>query len=474
MNPIVAILLVGGGYQPFGSQVALEQNMRLFDKVMIEKYVGQGQASVTRLFGAGNNIAILDLSEKTVSLSTEDQVFVDLLDPIRQSADVALRHNNLKNLNGAANKTELVKSMRSISQNSDLSQFRFFYTGHGSGDSENNYANNTLDLWRSEINAKEFVAELDRLPQQVNTQVVMVQCFSGGFSSMNYVGGDIAQRKISSANRCGFFSQLSDRMASGCSEDINFREEYSPYFLAAIRGRTEKNKRVNADYNQDGVVTSNEAHAYVIEEEDSIDVPVTTSSRLLRTEQIKVAEDDLKRPLNEILPSMDADEKHIFATLTSKLGITAKADEPIYAHLLANISFFDELIKFHTLQKTKAKKDYISLLKIVHDDLADRYPLVLTTYGPSFGRGMIPKFEDFQRVKQALHEHENINELLNKYKDYRSFSEKVHKLQSKKAKWERLAYLIKTKFLEAKLSQVSSEVQEKYKQLKACEAKPYL
>ena len=108
-----------------------------------------------------------------------------------------------------------------------------YYTGHGGRGS-------TLALWNeNDMSAKEFAGLLDKLPAKVSVVMVMVQCFSGGYADMIYEGGDPA-KGLSERDRCGFFATVSDRVAAGCTSDVdeeNYRE-YSTYFWAALYGQT--------------------------------------------------------------------------------------------------------------------------------------------------------------------------------------------------------------------------------------------
>ena len=53
-------------------------------------------------------------------------------------------------------------------------------------------------------------------------------CFSGGFADVIYEGCDPG-KGLAKANRCGFFATVSDRVAAGCTSDVdeeNYREYY--------------------------------------------------------------------------------------------------------------------------------------------------------------------------------------------------------------------------------------------------------
>ena len=112
----------------------------------------------------------------------------------------------------------------------------------------------------------------------------MVQCYAGGFAHTIFDKAD-ANAGLSTSDRCGFFAQVHDRGAAGCTPDANDAdyEEYSSYFWVALAGKSRVGKAVDtADYDKNGQVSFAEAHAYAMIESDTIDVPVRTSGVLLR------------------------------------------------------------------------------------------------------------------------------------------------------------------------------------------------
>lgn len=142
----------------------------------------------------------------------------------------------------------------------------------------------SLLLWnRDEAAASELCRWLDRLPPDVEVVLVMGQCYSGGFANVLFHGAD-PELGLSSAARCGFFSQLYDRAASGCTPQAGEVREYSSYFWSALQGQSKENPSVvvNADYDGDGRTSLAEAHAYAVINSDEIDVPVRTSETFLR------------------------------------------------------------------------------------------------------------------------------------------------------------------------------------------------
>ncbi len=89
------------------------------------------------------------------------------------------------------------------------------------------------------VTASEFSAWLDRMPKDVSVVLVMVQCYAGGLRTRSFMRPTRKSACFSPHPRCGFFAQLHDRAASGCTADINEADyqEYSSFFWAALAGR---------------------------------------------------------------------------------------------------------------------------------------------------------------------------------------------------------------------------------------------
>ena len=87
--------------------------------------------------------------------------------------------------------------------------------------------------------ASEFSDWLSDFRPDVNVVLVMVQCHSGGFAHTIFEQANASQALALHA-RCGFFSQVHDRAAAGCTPDVDEADyqEYSSFFWAALAGRT--------------------------------------------------------------------------------------------------------------------------------------------------------------------------------------------------------------------------------------------
>jgi hypothetical protein len=112
----------------------------------------------------------------------------------------------------------------------------------------------------------------------------MVECFSGAFANLLFEHGDPTS-SLSPHHICGFFASVPQRMAAGCTPEVNEANyrDFTSYFFAALTGVDRLGKPVTgADYNRDGHVGMDEAYAYTLIHDDSIDTPMCTSDVFLR------------------------------------------------------------------------------------------------------------------------------------------------------------------------------------------------
>src|SRR4029079_4665947 len=131
-------------------------------------------------------------------------------------------------------------------------------------------------------------------------------------------------------NRCGFFATVHDRVAAGCTPDVDETTyvEYSTYFWEALAGHTRAGKPIVApDYDGDGTVSFAEAHAYTVLNADTIDLPLTTSSEFLSVES-EFQDDDHKKllpkdaPYNTVHELATPAERAVLDGLSKQLDLT--------------------------------------------------------------------------------------------------------------------------------------------------------
>ena len=258
VRPLLRVLIVGGGPERAYNQVAIESNVRYV------RHLLPAGARVRTLFADGNPRSRIVLYS----------------DP--QGHD-RYRATVLKRVDGAARAASFGRAFQSLAQMGGGPMLLYF-TGHGSPGAAS-YDNNDYDLWGGGgLSVSRLAAGLRALPSGTPVTIVMVQCFSGAFGSLLFQGGDPQGAPIN-LNLCGFFASVPNREAAGCTSEVNEADyhDFTSYFFAALSGVNRVGKPVGgADYDHDGRVGMNEAFAYALIHDVSIDTPVCTSDVFLR------------------------------------------------------------------------------------------------------------------------------------------------------------------------------------------------
>ena len=467
-------LVVGGGSSPKSSQLTLEYNLELFSE--LTQTYGHSDAFDTYLFGAGHQKNELDVKEKLSNLSDMDQELL-MLYHNESDAITTYRHNHLEGiLNGSSYRNNVLSALQSISQNitSQEDKFRFYFTGHGSPETteEKHYHNNKFHLWEdTEINVQDFINALDQFPKEVPTQILMVQCYAGGFARLIYEGGK-SQNGLRPHNQCGFFASLPSETSAGCSPSLKKRKEYSQYFFSAYRKHTEEGETVQADANLDGIITSNEAHAYALVADESIDTPITTSDFLLINHpDIETPKNHEKQPIVNWIQTMDPLRQKVVDGLSKSLNLEITP--------MLNLKDIKEHGKNFVEIESKAlqevypntKDKYEELKKNLMTPIHEQYPNIFHTS---------PAFENLPFWKRNF-----FYALLTNHPDYTELSQTkaflentlipdFEKYENQIAYYQRLITLILVEMYKQELlKSKDAALKNKFKQLVACDDQSY-
>src|SRR5262249_21160073 len=116
---------------------------------------------------------------------------------------------------------------------------------------------------------------------------------------------------------------------AGCTSDISEEDykEYSTYFWAALYGKTRLGEAiVRPDYDGDGKVSFDEAHAYVQLMSDTVDIPVCTSDAFLRafSKTTATGKDDVLTsdfPYAQLISHASAAQRAVIDGLSTQLSI---------------------------------------------------------------------------------------------------------------------------------------------------------
>ena len=262
-------LIVGGGPDLEHNQVAIESNVRYLSRLM-------PPGSPTRvLFADGNP------DSKNIQCQGDD-------------AKTFYKKSDIARIDGPSDLDSIKSELASIgtdAQANPKAPVLLYFTGHGSPDPSGNpdparrFDNNSYDLWNNrKLTVREFALALKSFPKTTPITLVMVECFSGAFGNLLFENGD-PTGELADLNLCGFYASVAQRPAAGCTPELkeaNYRD-FTSYFVAALTGVDRLgNKVTGADFNNDGRVGMNEAFAYALIHDDSIDTPVCTSDVFLR------------------------------------------------------------------------------------------------------------------------------------------------------------------------------------------------
>ena len=275
-------LTIGGGSSPSNNQVSLEKNVLYFQRFLADR--GMGDLPHEILFSDGNggarDLQYVDPNARAPRANhLLAQIFHRELD-----LDTQYRPHSIPHLWGPSGREGINHWFDAIGTKLLAGDRLFIYfTGHG-GHGRFGH-NTTLAMWNEpDMPVNEFVKLLDRLPPRVSVVLVMVQCYGGAFADVIFNNAD-ASKGLTARNRCGFFATSADRVAAGCTQDVNEENyrEYSTYFWAALYGRTRTGEAVEPpDFDHDGRVCLAEAHAYALIHSDTVDLSMKTSDAFLR------------------------------------------------------------------------------------------------------------------------------------------------------------------------------------------------
>jgi hypothetical protein len=484
-------LTIGGGYSPTGNQISLERNVLLFQQFVQEQYPS----------GARHDVFFSDGEDASRDIQFEDpeleipRANLLLAQVFRQTKYLRNRYrtHEVPNIRGATSRDNLAKWFDEVGANLKAGDRLFVYvTAHGGRSVDKKTPHNTkLYLWNTQsMQMKDWVAQLDKVPEKVAVMTVMVQCYCGGFANLLFNEGD-SKKGIASANRCGFFATTHTRPAAGCTPDINEENyhEYSTYFWQAIRGQTRTGSPIERpDYDGDGEISFAEAHAYALLTSTSVDISVKTSDAFLRAySKMKIDKPktvEVKKEDSAESPSVPAVKLLTADTPFEELfQLASPADQAVLEGLSLDLGLVQperdkaakaraaELMKEKQQLDTQYKKksgEFNTAASNIRKTLTNRWPEMNNRWHPT-------------TVEVLANESEELVKLIESHPDFSKFDklrDETKKLSEQKldvdrqwVKCQRLIRTLENVALAANLPHVApTDSQERYRMLVAAES----
>jgi len=457
-------LTIGGGESPTNNQVSLEKNILYLQRFLSDS--GLGSMSNDIFFANGKDLGRdIQFVDPTTPPPRVNALLAQVFDR-EDNLEASYRSHSIPGVRGPANRAALGKWFDTEAPKLHEGDRLFIYfSGHGGAGKP--ARNTTLALWgEGGMPVKEFISLLDKVDPKVQVVLIMVQCHAGGFADVIFKDAQ-AGTQMNGSHRCGFFATTPERMAAGCTSDIdedNYKE-YSTYFWAALYGKTRTGQSVRRpDYDADGHISLAEAHAYVQINSDTIDIPLATSDIFLRScskaEKGKPdminAEDDVETLLGVSRP----DQRAVITELSKQLEL--KQDTRM-AETRALSDKYDKERKNIDQQKRRLQRDLGGLRGSIQSTLKQRWPELANPWSPKVAEILRKESDDIVKLIESHPRFKRFDELSHEIEglDTRSLD-----LERKWAKCQRLMQTMQSIALAANLEKVATpELQERYREI---------
>ncbi len=466
-------LTIGGGYAPSSNQISLERNVIFYRSLLDRLY--QSEVSHDVLFSDGNDPG-RDLQFRSVApLPREYELLGQLFDAGTGQKNF-YRDNELSDVRGRSSLDEFRNWIKETGATlTPEDRLVIYVTAHGGKSKTKGRAGNTcIYLWNKErLDVAEFSRSLKELPAEVPVAIVMVQCYSGGFTNLLFERGE-SSAGLAERDLAVFCATIESRPAAGCTADINEENyhEYSSSFWAAIGGQTRTGESVSSsDFDQNGRVSLAEAHAYAVATLPSIDLPICTSDIFLR--QYSSQTDGAEEGVSLLTDSAPRSELEAFATPAQKFALDSLAtqlqieDESLKAKATELKQRLDEELKEIERELGRSRSQVSASRTLIQQTVLARWPELNQSWHPRIASiveqdrdailNLIETHSEFAQWQQRIQAVEELD---------------ARKLQKKKeqARCERLLYLLESLALAANLPVVApEEIQQRYARLKSLE-----
>jgi hypothetical protein len=314
-----------------------------------------------------------------------------------------------------------------------------------------------------------------------------VQCYAGGFSHSIFHEAD-TDKGLADRPRCGFFSQVHDRVAAGCTPDVDEAnyQEYSSFFWAALAGRTRLGAPVpRIDFDGNGVTSLDEAHAYAVIESDTVDIPLRTSDAFLQkysrltfagsarppadpaTPQLLPPVDfvEVKGPLAALLLHADPIDRQIATSLAAKLKIDLAGDADQIEQALDRTR---RLLQETERKRSRAASSHRRAKQRVVAQVRREWPELENDHSPMLAALMAEKSDEFVSTVEGLASYRTMT---SRAKELDEASRELLRAKKQDALARRFKQIIERIVLAANLPKVASpELVDRYLELRKLES----
>ena len=468
------VLTIGGGYSPSGNQISLERNVIFFNKLLAEQ-LPSGTAHDLYFADGNSPNPDLQFEPKDANVPKANMLAAALFGSTR-NIKLHYRDHELKNVRGPSSPKELESWFKDTgSKLAAGDRLVLYITAHGGRSSQKDNKRNTkIHMWNNQnLDASKLAEHIAGLPEGVSVVTVMVQCYAGGFANLIFENADSKKPDVE-RSICGFYATVYDRVAAGCTADINEEDydEYSSHFWAALRGKTRIERDVTRpDYDGNGEISFEEAHAFTILSSQTLDIPIKTSGTFLRRHsksEDKAGPELLhpeKTPYFQLLTHARPADLAALDALSARLDLTS-AERGEEARRKA-----EELSKKRKeIQgKSREKKKIIDAhRREIARDLKNRWPQLTNQFSPGAIALIRDQPDEFVRAAEAHPKHDEWIKLL---EERSKLEDESFQLEKRWAHHKRFTRVLENIALAANLEQVAEpEVVARYHKLVAAEA----
>ncbi|MGB6045364.1 MAG: hypothetical protein WBF93_19565 [Pirellulales bacterium] len=464
-------LTIGGGYSPEGNQISLEKNVLFYQRLLSERL---SESIPHDIYFADGESPRRDLQYSDPDAVPKANRLMGRTLMNEGHLDYMYRSHEVPGVHGASTYKNIETWFHEIGSKLQSGDRLIVYaTAHGGkSDNKEQPYNSQLFTFESEpVKMKDLAGKLAALPEGVNVVLIMVQCYAGGFSHVIFNQGEAA-KGTSARNVCGFFATTHDRPAAGCTPDIREEEyqEYSSFFWAALGSKTRLGESIpTPDYDEDGEVSLEEAHAYVLLTSDAVDIPTRTSGAYLR--HYSKTEDngwpdliDSETPYEEMLKLASPVERAVLEGLSRQLNLEGNNRVEATREVIKQI----EKRRGELAAEGKTAADRANELKgAIAKSIRNRWPELTNLLHGKATELLTANSAEFIKTVESHKDYQEFSGLLDKIEDIKKQN---FDLDRKWAKCQRFFRTAEDVALAANLSKVAApEIQQRYKQLLAAE-----